>query len=403
MTAKKILCAIIAGIMVFGVMSFAAFAAETPAEEPGTTEPTAEETPGAETPVTEADITDTITVIFKDPTDPAVPNVYEIALVASTDKIINRLNSLDFTFVNASATIAYEIEAKTDKGITMNAVSDVPHRYEFHFNGKDGIAADNDTGTEIVIGTVTFNGYGTLNFKVDDTATDTNAVHATKADDSIVKSFTAGNGLVIDYKNTDDGTDDSFITGELIAPTHELTIVITFNNNINANAADYQNMTVTVSGGDITVDTADDHVFHLGNQTEVSTDGVVWDETTQTYTIKDTLTENVLYSVKIDGAGYRTTHHTVMMTEPKTLNFWNNVKDPKNAAVIEEGKAEVTKNFLAGDIVDDKIINIYDLSAVVSYFGSEANVENNYAKYDLNRDGVIDSKDVAYVLVSWNE
>lgn len=25
-----------------------------------------------------------------------------------------------------------------------------------------------------------------------------------------------------------------------------------------------------------------------------------------------------------------------------------------------------------------------------------------HARYDLNRDGVIDSKDVAYVLVSWN-
>ena len=30
------------------------------------------------------------------------------------------------------------------------------------------------------------------------------------------------------------------------------------------------------------------------------------------------------------------------------------------------------------------------------------NVANKYAKYDLNRDGIIDSKDVAYVLVSWN-
>ena len=50
----------------------------------------------------------------------------------------------------------------------------------------------------------------------------------------------------------------------------------------------------------------------------------------------------------------------------------------------------------------DNDINIYDLSAVVSYFASEATVENGFAKYDLNRDGRIDSKDVAYVLVSWN-
>ena len=50
---------------------------------------------------------------------------------------------------------------------------------------------------------------------------------------------------------------------------------------------------------------------------------------------------------------------------------------------------------------------MYDLSAVVSYFGdidlNVAGTANTYAKYDLNRDGKIDSKDVAYVLVSWGK
>ena len=95
------------------------------------------------------------------------------------------------------------------------------------------------------------------------------------------------------------------------------------------------------------------------------------------------------------------------MTEDKILNFWNNVKDATNAIAIEAGKDTTTKNFLAGDIVKDNNINIYDLSAVVSYFGkgnlASAEETYSYAKYDLNRDGVIDSKDVAYVLVSWGE
>jgi hypothetical protein len=92
------------------------------------------------------------------------------------------------------------------------------------------------------------------------------------------------------------------------------------------------------------------------------------------------------------------------MTTDKTLRFWNNVMDENQ--VVELGKdssiAKVT--FLAGDIVKDNNINIYDLSAVVSYFGqtNDTTAYSNYAKYDLNRDGVIDSKDVAYVLVSWN-
>ena len=93
------------------------------------------------------------------------------------------------------------------------------------------------------------------------------------------------------------------------------------------------------------------------------------------------------------------------MTGAKTLNFWNNVKD--EPTVIERGSTGtgVNTNFLAGDIVKDGQINIYDLSAVVSYFGTDNLVSEHptYAKYDLNRDGVIDSKDVAYVLVSWGK
>ena len=123
-------------------------------------------------------------------------------------------------------------------------------------------------------------------------------------------------------------------------------------------------------------------------------------------TIADQLTKNSAYTVTVEGAGYRTARYTVTMTADKTLNFWNNVKD--TAIAIEEGNAtasKVTKNFLAGDIVKDGKINVYDLSAVVSYFGTAnaTDAVSPNAKYDLNRDGVIDSKDVAYVLVSWGE
>ena len=61
-------------------------------------------------------------------------------------------------------------------------------------------------------------------------------------------------------------------------------------------------------------------------------------------------------------------------------------------------------NFLAGDIIEDSIINEYDLSAVVSYFGESApvTVANPFiAAYDINRDGKVDSKDVAIVLAGF--
>ena len=88
----------------------------------------------------------------------------------------------------------------------------------------------------------------------------------------------------------------------------------------------------------------------------------------------------------------------MVMSEDKTVYFWNNAIKDGVKAYEEGGIVKTAANFLAGDIVKDSTINIYDLSAVVSYFGSEATVENGYAKYDLNRDGVVDSKDVAYLL-----
>ena len=93
-----------------------------------------------------------------------------------------------------------------------------------------------------------------------------------------------------------------------------------------------------------------------------------------------------------------------MDADEKNLSFWNNVKDA--ATVIETGADEstaVVKNYLAGDILKDNVIDIYDLSAVVSYFGEEGLNVGGDAKYDLNRDGKIDSKDVAMVLVSWGK
>ena len=111
----------------------------------------------------------------------------------------------------------------------------------------------------------------------------------------------------------------------------------------------------------------------------------------------------------IEGEGYRTARYTVNLNEDKTLSFWNNVKDAAVAIEMGNDDSEANVTYLAGDIVMNNKIDIYDLSAVVSYFGEiDLNVEGEtynegYAKYDLNRDGKIDSKDVAMVLVSWGK
>ena len=142
-------------------------------------------------------------------------------------------------------------------------------------------------------------------------------------------------------------------------------------------------MTVTIVGGTV------NETIALG------TDG-------ESYSFTRKLPYNAAYTVTVSGAGYRTARYTVTLNDNKTLNFWNNVMDEEKVVEVGKDSSKTKVTFLAGDIVKDNNINIYDLSAVVSYFASDATVENGFAKYDLNRDGVIDSKDVAYVLVSWN-
>ena len=154
-------------------------------------------------------------------------------------------------------------------------------------------------------------------------------------------------------------------------------------------------MKVTVSGNGVNKE------FKLGT----GNDGVALNNDKYTVNIENELVKNNTYTVTVSGAGYRTARYTVSMTGAKTLNFWNNVKNAPMVIEKDSTGTGVNTNFLAGDIVKDGQINIYDLSAVVSYFGTDNLVSEHptYAKYDLNRDGVIDSMDISYVLVSWGK
>lgn len=322
-------------------------------------------------------------------------DLYNINLVGANAEIINRLNSGDLTFVfdpEDGKDVDFEIlDADKNDHITIAPVDNSKYRYEFHFDTKANVA---DTANTITIAQVKFEGYGKFSFMVDEAAT-TNVVHATKLVDSIVDTFVVGGGegkgtLIINNaaENTDNDDSYGFIDeAEITVPTRTLTINIDFPNAVENNVAAYQDMTVTIVGGTV------DEEIKLGTDEEA-------------YSFERVLPYNTPYTVTVKGAGYRTARYTVTLNDNKTLNFWNNVKDIENAKAIEDkGTVKVTKNFLAGDIVKDNNINIYDLSAVVSYFNTNTNTtaKDDNAKYDLNRDGVINSKDVAYVLVSWGE
>ena len=334
--------------------------------------------------VEETLLVDEIKVEFVPSSEAEGEKVYNINITADGN-VINRLNSVDLTFLftQVEGENAYEIIASNSE-VAVNPVDNSKVRYEFHYNGKTDVTTD--TNATITIGQVKFTGYGKFSFAVDANANDTNAAHATKLFDNIVDTFVPG-GILADGTEVGDFdiSDDTITDIEITVPTRTLTINITFPNAVENNVADYQDMTVTIVGGTV------NETIALG------TDG-------EAYNFTRELPYNTAYTVTVSGAGYRTARYTVTMTDDKQLNFWNNVMD--EAQIVEIGKdssvAKVT--FLAGDIVKDNNINIYDLSAVVSYFGTTTDVSaySDYAKYDLNRDGVIDSKDVAYVLVSWN-
>ena len=352
-------------------------------------------------------VPDAIKVEFEAAGEEEGEKTYNINLTADSDKIINRLNSVDLTFVLTQIKGANEFEIiASNKEVAINPVDNSKVRYEFHYNGKDGVKTD--SANTITIGQVKFTGYGEFSFAVNKDVT-TNAAHATTIDDNIVDTFIPdGDTTVI---SNGELVIDNATTGkiEIAVPDRNLTINIDFPNGIENKEIAYQDMQAVISGGDL----AEDITIDLGSDAaDTALDifgkkdakfSVKFENGSYVINVTDALTLNNAYTVTISGAGYRTARYTVTMTEDKTLRFWNNVMDEAQFVEIGKESSKVNVTYLAGDIVKDNNINIYDLSAVVSYFGSTATVANKYAKYDLNRDGIIDSKDVAYVLVSWGK
>ncbi len=321
---------------------------------------------------------DTIDIKFKPTSD---ERVYDIVL-SGESKNINRFNAAEFTFsLDTTDKITYEIAAAEKMSLIPDHKN---NKYEFHFDGKDdGVA---DTATEIKIGSVAFDGFGTFAFSA--TA---GKVTATTVADNLVTEF-------VTVAETGKGTlkiseDTNKIPGTTISvPQHKLTINIAMNHKVTDNVTAYQDMTVEISGGNLGTNTKK---YELGTGGKQLVNGV--------YTIKENLDENGLYTVTVKGAGYRTARYTVALTEDKTMNFWNNVMTDKTIVVDD---VEAKTNFLAGDIIKDGTINIYDLSAVVAYFNADKTMDTTkyekLAKYDLNRDGKIDMMDISIVLTSWN-
>ena len=324
--------------------------------------------------VAPTDIAENINISLENEVIDGMEATYDLVISGENDKAINRFMSSEWKFESTGA-VEYEIIPTANVNATFDAANDT---YELNMDGKTYSDA---TGRKIKLATVKITGSGDYTFGVKSAK-----LHAAEAADSIVTSFDSASAEIVGKAIL-----PAAAQGTLEAKKYELSVNIAFNNAIEDNAAAYQNMQVSISGGDV------NETIKLGSDVNALSGN--------SYTVTSELPENIAYTVTVSGAGYRTARYTVTMTGDKVLNFWNNAKDTD--AVVEEGNAASARKvtFLAGDIVRDNSINIYDLSAVVSYFGTKVNKDTQaeYAKYDLNRDGVIDSKDVAYVLVSWGK
>lgn len=340
---------------------------------------------GASATVSNKVVADTVALKFVPTAD---ERVYDIVLNGD-GKDINRLNAAEFEFELSNAAMTYEIKA-ADKLTTLQPEAD---KYVFYFDGKDAVNGA-DSGSEITIGTVTFDGFGVFTFK----ATAGKATATTTADNLVTEFVTTGEAGKGTLKI---GEDDNMIKdAEIKVPTQKLTVNVAMEHNVGDNTEAYQDMTVAISGGDLAGKVLE---YKLGDAENTAITKAMNGTMVASYQIKADLTKDRIYTVTVSGAGYRTSRYTVTMTEDKTMNFWNNDKT-NEVTVIDDEKAKTT--FLAGELVRDGKIDIYDLSAVVAYFGQK-NIDktqaSKFAKYDLNRDGEIDIMDISIVLTSWGK
>ena len=309
-------------------------------------------------------------------------NVYDIVINSDGAYNIYEFVSAELTFANNSTTVGgsymdYEIRGyatnKTFAQEAKDAVNLKDNEEQYIISLNDG--AERLSGDGIIIGQVEFFGQGTLDFSITKAK-----VATTWQNTNLGRYYDAAAGTLV--------LKDAAINDNIPEVHRNVAVNVAFNHNIDTENhwGDYK-ITATLKNNAM-------------GYTE-----------TKDVTIKDIksgacLFENVpvgYITVTLKAPGFRTYTYETTLEETKdngvlVLNFWNDVKRGNDEA-IEKGKATMAHNFVVGDIVMDMKVDKYDLAAVTSYYGMY-NIENNakYIKYDLNRDGDIDIRDVQYVL-----
>ncbi|MCD8181315.1 MAG: hypothetical protein LUF26_07555 [Firmicutes bacterium] len=386
-----------------------------------------------------------IFVGFEETSDDGVYLMY----LTSTEGGIYRYLSSEFEFTLTTAdSIGYTVAPYSDSTIVNNMTTSTDssnNKTIYAFNLDDtspdtnGVSADQEE--KIYIATVTFTGIGSFTFSIDENYTDTkvNTAVYNVNDNNIVKTYTLSDGsATTDVLSKDDtyGT----ISDTLTLDTAYLDIYVYFPNKAEFQSYDYEKMMITIESSalndPITVELGDytnasgvakKGKVDYGSNDELfgfysSTISEIEPSTTNDYygySVFLIIPANYTSTLTFTADGYRTYSTSITPASSigtykvNTVTVWNNVMDDAETVISSADNAmgAVTENvtFLAGDIVANDKIDLWDLSAVVSYFGKgdlttydDISEVEDFIKYDLNRDGKIDSKDIAMVLVSWD-
>ncbi len=323
---------------------------------------------------------------------------------------------MDYTVEAADNNIITELEGVSADGGTLR---------KFGFN-LDGSHESSKTGERIELCTIKLLEYGQQYISVEDgvmqvavnpgTDKDTDEDGILDGDDNIVSSLTPDNGLLV--------LPASPLNVNNKRPESALTFKVLFPNNVEKQSNNYTNMTITIDGAMLNnpyileIGSLNSWLYKYGNHSsgEIISNGYKSpaQDGYNGYVLSSskylTVPTGGMYTITFSGDGYRTYSVDVYVDADKTITVWNNAMDDEHTVVETADKSVDTKvTFLAGDIDNSQKVDLYDLSAAVAYFGKSGMAKDNttikdnqeYIRYDLNRDGAIDSKDIAMVLVSW--
>ena len=268
--------------------------------------------------------------------------------------------------------------------------------YEINVKPVDGVrpaVSETEAGKGIVIGKLIYKGgYGKGTIKAE------NIKLTVEKSDNTYKDITAEN-FAFNYN--------------IPEPSADLTVNVNLGRHYTKidNAKAYQNMKLRVYSarlGFIDFDLGTDSVAYDEKNGTLQTKGAVtYDDKSYTLTLTN-LPAFDKYTVFVSGDGYRDAKAQFDLNENTTVDFWSNANDSEIAQITKATSGIVKtakKNFLAGDIIMNGVIDLYDLSAVSSYYG-KSNLtagDKDYIQYDLNRDGRVDLDDISILLAGWAE